>query len=310
MESVKSIVSHIKQLVIERSIDVEGEISSYDRKHTGVISIVSLSRWLSSVGIRITSTQFEGLSSAYPHKEGFDYRRFLSDLECSTTVLSQTISRPPPCKEELRLILKELNNRRQTLREALGIPTLTRVTPDLFYKTFMSTPITRMIVRNYLDPVTGDFDASKLDLDLETVRNNDEPVVEPEIKLPGCFEALARFFKQRSIDALFHFQRNDTHSTGVITARVFSSTLSSICSCLSPKDIQLVTEAFSDQNGMCQYKRFCKELSQFNPSLSPRVLEASMRSSQANFLPKPEKIIEEVKKQLISRRVPPISFRV
>ena len=148
-------------------------------------------------------------------------------------------SRPPKCIPELQQFGHQLAVHHQTIRELaqpFDIANRGKISVEHFYRAFGASPLTKTIVKNYADTVTGFIDYFKLHSDVytvgKTVENPDSPISE----VPECFESFARYIKSRSVDLLSGFIRSDSSNTGKIPKRIFESVLSSVLCYLCSKD--------------------------------------------------------------------------
>ena len=311
MDCLQSLISRIRQQCDVRAVDLETELISYDRKQQGIISPVSLHRWISSLGLNFSTQQVQTLVQAFKKGEGVDWRALQMNIENSKQYQSasgvDTGRAPTQCTAELIKLGQNLNVRRQTLREVLKpFDTLNRgrVTADQLYKAFGCNEVTKAIVKYYADTVTGFIDYLRLQNDIKNVatvqENNDGPVSE----VPDCFETLVRYIKNRSIDLYALFKRADSGQTGKLQENHFISAIASIQSPLSPVDVRDITQVFLDnETGQCNYKQFIASVEVFRPRPSARVASATLKAEQMPPRINVPGLIEEIKAIVRQRRM-------
>jgi Ca2+-binding EF-hand superfamily protein len=71
-DSVTAIVARIKEFVQSHSLDFENEILAYDFKRRGIISTVSLHRWIGTMGINLSNRNVQTLIAGYAKDDGVD----------------------------------------------------------------------------------------------------------------------------------------------------------------------------------------------------------------------------------------------
>ena len=81
MEAVQQLIARIRQICDRNAVDIELELTNYDRKHNGIISPVSLHRWISSIGLNFTPQQVQTLADAFKKGEGVDWKSLQQSIE-------------------------------------------------------------------------------------------------------------------------------------------------------------------------------------------------------------------------------------
>jgi Ca2+-binding EF-hand superfamily protein len=309
MEVVQGLISRIRAACDSRAVDLEQELISYDRKLTGVISPISLHRWISTLGLHFSTQQVQTIANAFKKGEGVDWRGLQFNIENSKARSDSAGGSKPPtqCINELRKLAGMLAVRQQTLRELLkpyDSSNRGRVTPDQFYRAFGSSEITKQLVKYYADTVTGFINYFRMQNDIEglgeRVVDKDTPVTE----LPDCFEHLARYIKSRSIDLFKIFRRVDSSNTGKLNENTFMTAIASIQAPISPMDIRDIAQVFYDENArVCNYKQFILTVDAFQPRPSEKVVSATLKSEAMKPVINTDEIINVIKNIIRKRRI-------
>ena len=310
MDSVQGLISRIRAQCDARAVDIETELISYDRKQQGIISPVSLHRWILTLGLNFSTQQVQLLVNAFKKGEGVDWRALQLNIENIKSYSSTggESSRPPvQCTAELIKMGQSLDVRRQTLREALkpyDTANRGKVSAQNLYRAFGCNDITKAIVKVYADTVTGFIDYLRLQNDIQNVVQVKEDPDSPITEVPDCFEILARYIKNRSIDLYALFKRVDSNQTGKLAENHFISAIASLQAPLSPVDIRDITQVFlDDETNLCNYKQFISSVEAFHPRPSQIVAEATLRSQSLAPKVNVPTLLEEIKRIVKQRRM-------
>jgi Ca2+-binding EF-hand superfamily protein len=302
-ESVESILARIKEFGQSRGLDFESEILAYDRKRKGVISAVSLHRWIGTMGFNLGNCNIQALTLAYQRDDGIDALRLIADLKQSQTFKETISAQPTGCQAELADLARDLAARGQTLRELLAPydrPNAGRVSPTNFYRVLGASPSVRAIAEAYV--IGGEVDYFRIQADLrpvtKAIRQAGEAAV-PDVT-PG-FAALATLIKAQDADARQVFSQKDPLNTGKLPPVQFESLLSFFDAGLSPAAIGEIARPFIGADGLANYFLFLRALDQFvppPPKGPPRATEVLpeqvTRSQDPNYLlAKARQVIEE-----------------
>ncbi|EAY04195.1 EF hand family protein [Trichomonas vaginalis G3] len=305
MEAVQQLIARIRQICDRNAVDIELELTNYDRKHNGIISPVSLHRWISSIGLNFTPQQVQTLADAFKKGEGVDWKSLQQSIELSKSYNNQPSSRTPNCTEELRRFGGELAVRRQTIRELLkpfDQANRGKVNPNDFYRAFGCSPLTKTLVKVYADTVTGYIDYFRLQNDVQTVSNKPVNPDAPIDELPDCFVAVWRYIKSRSVDLYGTFNRLDSSNSGKIPMDTFISAVSSTGVSLSPVDLRdIAYPFFQEDTGYCNYKQFIATIEAYKP----RVADDSAEQEKVESKPRisVDKLLDDIRAIIISRRI-------
>ena len=260
MEAVQQLIARIRQTCDRNAVDVELELTSYDRKRNGIISPVSLHRWISSIGLNFTPQQVQTLAEAFKKGEGVDWKALQQTIELSKSYDQGASTKTPNCTEELRRFGSELALRRQSVREVLkqfDPANKGKVSANDFYRAFGCSPLTKLLVKVYADTITGLIDYFRLQNDVQTVSvkqvNPDAPIDE----LPDCFVLVWRYIKSRSVDLYGLFKRADSMNSGKLSLDAFIAAISSTGASLTPVELRDIAFPFYQvDTGYCNYKQF------------------------------------------------------
>jgi Ca2+-binding EF-hand superfamily protein len=299
-ESIPAIVARIKAFVQLHNLDFEREILGYDVKHEGIISTVSLHRWISTMGISLSNRNVQSLIAGYSKDGGVDALQLIADLKNSQTISSKQTN----CKPELVDLARELNTHRQTLRDVLSRydrRNAGRVSPVNFYRAFGENPTTRTIANAYANGDEVDYAKLGNDLQLaqQTLRNStaELPTLTPE------FIALATLVKTRRIDAHSIFSQKDSLNTGRISQNQFMAILSFFDSKLTPKTIQEIARPFQTTDREVNYARFLEAIDSVTPT-NPQGPETSSEDAEKIAkLQDPHFLLQKAKQTIESRRI-------
>jgi len=307
MEGVRSLISRIRDVVDKRSVDIENELMGYDRKKSGIISPVSLHRWLSSLGMNLSSSEINALVARFSSGDGVDWKRFCSEIQEAKGMNETLSSRTPMCVQELQELGSKLVSDRQNLREVLkpfDASNKGRVSTQSFYRALGMSQSMKTIVKHYADTVTGDIDYLRLQND---IKNIGTPKIEPDApisELPECFEVISHYIRSRSVDMFSSFSRADPLNAGKIPRTNFESIVSSFGVSLSPLNLKEISSCFYDPaSKLCNYKQFINTIDTYRPKPTAVVLAASQKS--ANLPPKIniQNILQNLKKIVVDRRI-------
>ncbi|KAH0792063.1 EF hand family protein [Histomonas meleagridis] len=267
-EEQQKILSRIKEIVTTHSIDVEKELGNYDRKQTGVISSISLHRWISSLGLSLDNQQIRMLADYYSAGPGVDIQRFVQDLNQALRPVEIRSTKLSPCVNELRELNRILSERYQTIREAMkpyDKLNVGKVTIENFYRAVGGTPSNKMIVRYYADTITGLVDYLNIQNDLLFLNEKSKPQSkEEDLNLPPYFEQIVRYVRSHGIEIRSLFSRSDPGNTGYVSSNIFFSTISSLGRNLSPDQIQEIVKCFSKGNNRYSYMLLLKAISNYD----------------------------------------------
>lgn len=304
MEPVQQILSRIKDFGETHGVDFEYELLRYDHKKTGIISTVSLHRWIATLGVQLSNRNVQALVYEYQKGDGIDAFRLIHDLGKSASFTQTMHSKPPQCVNELGEIAKELARRRQTLRNVLAPydrHNTGHVSINNFYRAFGAGPVTRTIANCYGQ--LGEIDYLKLQEDIKvTSRTIDFRAYE----LPpttGAFEQLATFIKSHNIDARLVFYYQDKLNTGTMQKRQFYAVLSSFGANMSPNALKEIAQSFEEDNGYCNYFLFLQALEDFvppPPKATTRVFDIAEETARAAD---PNVLLEDTRRVIEQRRI-------
>ena len=308
MEGVSGILQRIKDFSIGHAVDVRNELLSYDVKKKGIISQVSLYRWLATIGVNLSSRNIQNIVIAYTKGDGIDVYRLIEDIENSSSYNKTISSRPPDCSRELLDLDRELQRRRQNVWDVLkpfDRHNLGHVTSENFYRAFGSSPTTRTIVNCY---ASGDeIDYLRLGTDIYNTRKSQQGVTTIVIPEPTpAFEKLATYIKSRLIDYRKYMSDYDTLNTGKMTIRQFGSAVSSFGASLSPNEIDEIANTYDDGSGFCNYVLFIKALDKFElppPKIPEQTLHNIAENSKYIKQQTPDTLLEAAKATIIDRRI-------
>ena len=307
MQSVSQLINIIRVQCDRTSVDYENELASYDRKRNGIISPVSLHRWISSLGINLSAQQVQEIANAYRKEDGVEWEPLAQAITQSKEKTKEFSTRTPPCVEQLRLLGQQLLESNQTLRDALSPYDASNrglISPDNFYRALGFSPVMRDIVKYYADTVTGYIDYIRLQADIQTVgvpkRDPDAPVTD----LPDCFEDLARYIKSRSVDLYMLFRRIDATNVGKVQEPVFSSAVSSIGISIKPSYLKEIVACFTDpETHLSNYKQFIATVENYKPRMTETVKMATLKSEQGKTKINPDELIDNLRATIRSRRI-------
>ena len=304
MEPVQQILSRIKDFGDTHGVDFEYELLRYDHKKTGIITPVSLHRWVATLGIQISNRAVQAIIYEYQKGDGVDVFRLIHDLGKSASFVQTMHSKPPQCVNELGEIAKELARRRQTLRNVLepyDRHHTGHVSINNFYRAFGASPVTRVIANAYGH--LGDIDYLKLQDDVKvTSRTIDFRAYEIP-PTTGAFEQLATFIKSHNIDARLVFYYQDKLNTGTMQKRQFYAVLSSFGANMSPNALKEVAQSFEEDNGYCNYFLFLQALDDFvppPPKATTKVFDIPEETARAVD---PNVILEDTRRVIEQRRI-------
>jgi Ca2+-binding EF-hand superfamily protein len=303
-DGVPAIVARIKEFGQSHGIDFESEILAYDYKRRGVISTVSLHRWIGSMGISLSNRNVQTLITGYSKDDGVDALRLIADLKQSQTFTQTVSSNPANCNAELAELVRELSARRQTLREVLAPydrRNSGRVTPTNFYRAFGATPTTRTIANAYA--IGDEVDYTRLGNELKGVQRTIRvTTTELPAPTPG-FAALATLIKTRGIDARSIFSQKDPLNTGKISKGQFQAILSFLDSKLTPNTVQEIARPFQADEHDVNYFLFLEAVDAFVPP-TPRGREPSPEDvAKLAQLQDPNFLLQKAKETIESRRI-------
>ena len=306
MRTAQQLILTIRNQCDRTSVDFDRELESYDRLNKGIISPVSLHRWISSIGLNFSAQQVQTIAGEFKEGEGVDWKALSNAINNAKNVEEEVSTKTPDCQSELKAFYQTLQDRGQTLREVLkqyDPSNRRKVSSEQFIRAFGYNQVTKIIVRYYADTVTGYIDYLKLQADLQaisTVRENpDEPVKD----VPDSFEDLARFIKSRSIDLPLLFRRYDQINQGRIARAAFEAAISSIGANLQPRDLKEIAKVFVTASGECNYKKFIATVEDFKPKPTERVRTATLRSEMMKPKINPDEILETLKAIIKARRI-------
>jgi Ca2+-binding EF-hand superfamily protein len=302
-EGVQSVLARIKEFGQSRGLDFEGELLAYDHKRKGVISTVSLHRWLGGLGISLSNHNIRTLILAYQKDDVIDVLRLIQDLQQSQTFTQTITSRPANCDAELAELARELAARHQALRDVLAPydrRNVGKVSPGNFIRAFGATPVTQALTTGYA--IGGEVDYLRMESDLRPVcralRNATPVIPEPT---PG-FTALAILMKAHDVDARRVFSQADPLNTGKIPRLQFESLLSFFDPKLSPSTIGQIAVPFLDEGGrLANYFLFLAALDQFVPP-RPKT-PTTERPEQVSKTLDPNYILEQARLAIEDRRI-------
>lgn len=303
MEGRAQILSRIKDFCKSHGVDLEQELLSYDRKKNGVISTVSLHRWIGSIGINLSNRNIQSLIIEYQKDDGIDVHKLINDIE-GTKGFNQTLSeRPTTCPNELADLQRDLSRRRQTIREVLEPYdrfNSGNVQANNFIRAFGASPTTHTIVSCYA--IGDDVNYLRIQNDLREIAR-DSVTTKLEVPAPTpAFTTLAIYIKTREIDTRLTFSNSDRLNTGRLPKKQFYSILSSFGAPLSPYDLKEIAQSFQDGN-FCNYHLFNEAISQFKP---PPPKAASIRKDIPQELQEatdPSRVLSIVKETVADRRI-------
>lgn len=304
MEPVQQILSRIKDFGDTHGVDFEYELLRYDHKKTGIISTVSLHRWVATLGVQLSARNVQALIYEYQKGDGVDVFRLIHDLGKSASFVQTMHSKPPQCVNELGEIAKELARRRQTLRNVLepyDRHHTGHVSVNNFYRAFGAGPVTRVIANAYGQ--LGEIDYLKLQ---EDVKVTSRTIDFRSYELPpttGAFETLATFIKSHNIDARLVFYYQDKLNTGTMQKRQFYAVLSSFGANMSPNALKEIAQSFEEDNGYCNYFLFLQALDDFvppPPKATTRVFDIPEETARAAD---PNVILEDTRRVIEQRRI-------
>lgn len=295
MEGIKGLISRIRSQVDTRSVDVEQELGYYDRTRTGIISPVSLHRWITSLGLNFDNQEIQTIISAYQRADGVDWRKLSEDIHNSKSFIEEYSSRPPHCVEDLQQFGMYLNQTRQTVRDALrpfDPNNKRRVTSDHFFRAFGVSQLTKTIVKHYADTVTGMIDYFKLQNDIITAGSSSTDPDGPVQNVPPSFDELVRFIKTRHInleaafdnrymDAESRYFKSTQFNTGKVTQKKFEAFLSSLGARIPLSEVSEISKCFYDKNtGLYNFSQFINTVENYKLKPTETVLEATLRSTK------------------------------
>lgn len=316
MDGIDSILQRLKDFTRVHAVDYENELLSFDTKRNGIISQVSLYRWLSNIGMNLSNRNIQQIIYSYKKGEGIDVYGLIDGIKKSSS-FNQTISETPPhCTKELLELSREIARRRQTIRYILSpFDRLNtgHVTPDNFYRAFSATPTYRTIAKFYA--IGNEIDYLRLANDVRKVAKSQMsqsteqiPIVTPP------FAALAKYIKDRQIDLQIFFSQNDRLNTGKLPFNQFASSLSSLGANLSPNEFQEIANSFCEVNsGLCNYNLFIRAVDQYIPPKAvPRFTTRNTNENNTNGVisvgeppapQTPETLFEAAKGEIRDRRI-------
>ena len=307
MQSVQEIISLIRAQCDRTAVDFENELSSYDRKRNGLISPVSLHRWISSIGLNLSSQQVQLVANAFKKDDGVEWEELANALNNSRKRQHEVSTRTAPCVEQLKMLASNLAKENITLVETMkqyDAYNRGRVAPEQLYKAFGYNSLTREIVKYYADTITGYIDYIKLDADIKAVgivhRDPDAPLTD----LPEPFEDLARYIKSRSIDLSMLFNKIDFTNQGKVSQPQFTAAISSIGISIKPNYLNQIAACFTDpETGLSNYKQFIATVESFRPKPTEKVRMATLRSEQMKPRFDVDELLENLKEVIRSRRI-------
>lgn len=307
MDGIDSILQRLKDFTKVHAVDYENELLSFDTKRNGIISQVSLYRWLSNIGMNLSNRNIQQIIYTYKKDEGIDVRALIDGITKSSS-FNQTISETPPnCTKELLELYREITRRRQTIREILSpFDRLNtgHVIPDNFYRAFSATPSYTTIAKCYA--VGNEIDYLRLANDVRKVAKSQ--LSQSADELPAItppFAAVAKYIKDRQIDLPLFFSQNDRFNTGKMPFNQFASSLSALGANLSPNEYQEIANSFCEVNsGLCNYSLFIRAVNQYNPPKTASRLSNTARSVGDVPPPQtPETLFEAAKGEIKDRRI-------
>jgi Ca2+-binding EF-hand superfamily protein len=256
------------------------------------------------MGVNLSNRNVQTLISGYSKDDGIDALQFIADLKKSQTLTQTISSQPTNCSAELAELVRELNTRRQTLREVLAPydrRNAGRVTPANFYRAFGETPTTRTIAHAYANGDEVDYTRLGNDLRIaqQALRSS---TAELPTATPG-FIALATLVKTRRIDARAIFSQKDPLNVGKISLVQFMAILSFLDSKLTPNTIQEIARPFQTTDREVNYVRFLEAIDSFTPAL-PRAPEPSSDDvAKLAKLQDPNFLLQKAKETIETRRI-------
>lgn len=316
MDGIDSILQRLKDFTRVHAVDYENELLSYDTKRNGIISQVSLYRWLSNIGMNLSNRNIQQIIYSFKKDEGVDVYKLIEGINKSLS-FNQTISESPPdCTKELLECAREIARRRQTIREIL-LPfdrqNTGHVTPDNFYRAFSATPAYRVIAKCYA--IGNEIDYLRLANDVHKVAKSQSsyPVVEIPAATPS-FAALAKYIKDRDIDLQIFFSQKDRLNTGKLPYQQFISSLASFGASLSPSQLQEIANSFLEHNsGLCNYNLYIRAVNEYIPPKTvPRFTMRNLNEQNTNGVisvgeapppQTPQTLLEAAKGEIRDRRI-------
>lgn len=295
MNNVSDIISRIKDFCISHAVDVENELLSYDRKKNGIISTISLRRWIASIGTNLSSRAIQALIMQYQDQDGINVRKLIDDINNSASFNATISARPPTCTNELADLARELARRRQDIRDALSPydrMNSGHVNANNFYRVFGASPSTKAIVEFYIQDDGIDYLRIANDLKhiSKTIDTTQYTIPEPT----EAFKRLAAFIKTREIDTRLAFSSVDRLNTGKMPRRQFYSVLSSFGNMISPSGLTEIANSFCDSGDLCNYNLFCQAVDNF-------VVPAPPAAQQPREIP--EELLQAVDPQVLLKTI-------
>lgn len=316
MDGINSILQRLKDFTRVHAVDYENELLSYDTKRIGIISQVSLYRWLSNIGMNLSNRNIQQIIYSFKKDDGVDVYKLIDGINKASS-FNQTLSESPPdCTQELLECGREIKRRRQPIRDILSPfdrQNTGHVSPDNFYRAFSATPTYRVIAKCYA--INNEIDYLRLANDVYKVSKSQSayPVEEIPAATPS-FTALAKYIKDRDIDLQIFYSQKDRLNSGKLPYGQFIASLASFGASLSPNQLQEIANSFLEHNsGLCNYNLFIKAVNQYIPPKTvPRFTTRNLNENNTNGVisvgdapppQTPESLFEAAKGEIRDRRI-------
>lgn len=313
MDTRKQVLWRIKEYATSYGIDIGNELLQYDRRRTGVLSTLSLHRCISNLGLTLTNHEIQSLVIAYQAPGGVDIHRLIKDINDSARPEDLSVTRLPPCVDELSILAHELESKQTNLREALRQydPLNTgRIAGDNLMRVFGTARHIRIIAKHFTDLITGELDYFRLQNVLKQLQTQGRLTTRVTAKpeLPPVFETLVRAVRAKAIDVRLNFSRADRLGTGKLQSRQFAAVVSSFGANLSPKDIENITNSFKGDDDLCSYLAFAQAIDEYH--LPPLQATSAMYAIEPDVerALDPNDILRKVRASIHERRINPREF--
>ena len=91
MRTAQQLILTIRNQCDRTSVDFDRELESYDRRNKGIISPVSLHRWISSIGLNFSAQQVQSIADEFKDGEGLDWKALSNAINNAKNVLNPVL---------------------------------------------------------------------------------------------------------------------------------------------------------------------------------------------------------------------------
>jgi Ca2+-binding EF-hand superfamily protein len=266
MDGAGQVVSRLKEFCQSHGVDIKSELANYDFHKTGVISTVSLHRWIGSLGISLSNHNIQQLILSYSKDNGVDSQRLTADLAASQTYTATWTSKPVHCQNELRELARDLKIRQQTIRDVLLCYdrfNAGRVAPAHFYRAFGDNPMSHALANAY--SIQGQVDYTRIANDLRDVQRTLSSTTRSIPAPTPAFEEFATVVKAESSDCRRAFRDQDRLTTGKVSRKQFIGVVSFLHSKISPAAFDELCGPFAEPDGDINYALLLQAIDEFVP---------------------------------------------